>query len=90
MGGRGWGGGDKNVIHIASMPKALVFTAFPPLQHMQGCGTRNLPQASIPFATMPKTLVFYSVYCRKNTGICSVFASLYNMLGKDVEQKVDV
>ena len=29
-GGGGWGG-DKNVIHLASMPKTLVFTAFSPL-----------------------------------------------------------
>ena len=57
-GGGGWGvgGGDKNVIHIVSMPKALVLTAF------------------------------YA----QNTGIYSVFASLYNILHKDVEQEVDV
>ena len=30
MGGGGTGG-DKNVIHIASIPKTLVFTAFSPL-----------------------------------------------------------
>ena len=27
----GWGGGIRNVIHIASMPKTLVFTAILPL-----------------------------------------------------------
>ena len=29
--GGGGGGGDKNVSHIACMPKTLVFTAFSPL-----------------------------------------------------------
>ena len=27
----GWGWGDKNIIHIASMPKTLAFTAFSPV-----------------------------------------------------------
>ena len=70
----GWG--DKNVIHITSMPKHW---------HLQ----RFLSQASMPFATMPKTLVFRAVYAQ-NAGIYRVFASLYNRLHKDVEQEGDV
>ena len=46
----------------------------------------NLSQASMPFATMPKTLASTAVYAQ-NTGIYSVFASLYNILHKDVEQE---
>ena len=58
--GWGGGGGDKNVIRLASMPKTRVFTVFSPL-----CTTRcakdaeqdTLSPASMPLATMPKTLV---------------------------------
>ena len=56
------GRGDKNVTHIASMPKTQVFTVFSPT-----CTTHcakdveqgTLSQASMPLATMPKkTTVF--------------------------------
>ena len=46
----------------------------------------NLSQASMPFATMPKILVFTAFYA-PSTGIYSVFASLHNILHKDVEQE---
>ena len=59
LGGRGLGGGgDKNVIHIASMPEALVFTAFAPLY--KDLEQENLSQAS--------TFRDHA----QNTGICSV------------------
>ena len=75
-GGRvgGWGGGgNKNVIHIASMSIALVFAVFSPL-----CTTHcakaveqdKLSQTSMPFATMPKTLVSY-VFVRLRTTYCA-------------------
>ena len=98
-----WGGGDKNVIHTASMHKTLAFERFSPLVPAQGCGTRHvvtsvhansddaqntgiyrvfassydiprnnaeqdtLLQASMPFATMPKTLVFSTISPRCTT-----------------------
>ena len=69
--------GDKRGIHSASMPKILVFTVLSPL-----CTTHcakdveqdTLSQASMPLATMPKTLVL------------AVFLSLYNIPHTDVEQ----
>ena len=103
--GRGWG--DKNVIHIACVPKTLVFTAFPPFcttyrtrksitsahafrDHAQNTYLQrlcpkhwylqrvnilhkeveqeNLSQASMPFATLPRTLVFTAFYAQK-TGL---------------------
>ena len=101
-------------MHMASMHKTLVFTAFSPLCttdcarmwnktrcHKRPCQFRRCPkhwylprfaslydiprnnveqdtlsQASMPLATMPKTLVFFHV-----------FASLYNILRKDVEEE---
>ena len=107
------GGGGKNVIHVASMYKTLVFAAFSLLctthcarmwnrtrchkrpcqlrrctkhwylprfrffaQHtVQGCGTGHVV-----------TSVHANCDDAQNTGICRVFASLYNTLCKDVEQ----
>ena len=43
----------------------------------------NLSQASMPCATMPKTLVF-AAFDAHNTGIYSVCAFLYDILHKDV------
>ena len=63
-GERGGGGGDKNVIHGASMPKAPVFTGFSPLctTHCAKDVEENaLSQASMPLASMPKTLLFIAL-----------------------------
>ena len=59
------------------MPETLVFTVFSPvcITHCaKDVEQDTLTQASMPFATMPKTLVF------------ALFASLYNILHRDVEQ----
>ena len=72
-GGRGGGGrgGDKNVIHIAPMPKTLV--------------------ASTAFSSLCTTYcarMWSKTHCHnaQNTGIYSVFITLYNILRRDVEQ----
>ena len=70
------GGGDKNVIHIASMHKTLVFTAFSPLVQYSAQGAGHVI-----------TSVHANCDDAQNTGIYCVFASLYNILLKDVEKE---
>ena len=70
----GWGG-DKNVIHMASMPRTLVFIVFWPLCTTHCAKDVKQDKLSMSLATMPKALA------------CAVFfASLRNILHKDVEQ----
>ena len=107
-------GGEMNVIHIASMPNTLVFTAFAPLRtthcarmwnrtrcHKRPCQLRRCPKRWY----MPRFClvvqhtaqgcgaghVVTSVHANCDdaqiTGIYRVFASLYNILRKDVEQE---
>ena len=79
--------GDKNIIHIASTPKNTgIYSVFASLYNLpckvveQG----TLSQGSMPFATMPKTLVFTP---KTLVFIYSMSAALYNILQKDVEQE---
>ena len=51
LGWGGLGGGDKNVIRIASMHKTLVFTASVYNIRHTHVEQENLSQASMPFAT---------------------------------------
>ena len=77
FGGGGGGGGDKNFIHTASMHKTLAFAVFSPLcDTARGCGTRHVV-----------TSVHANSDDAQNTGIYRVFASLYNVLRKDVEEE---
>ena len=74
--GRGLGGGGKNVIRTAAMPKSLAFTPFRFFaQHAaEGCGARHVSQTSMPLATMPKTLV-----CAALLPLCTIYcASMWN------------
>ena len=71
-------GEEKNVFHIASTPKTLVFTAFSPLctthcaKHVE---QETLSQASMPLATMPKTFVQHTVKgCGAKKAVTSVHA----------------
>ena len=60
MGGEGWRG-DKNVIHIASMPRTPAFTVFSPLcttHCTKDVEQEALSQASMSLATIPQTLEF--------------------------------
>ena len=57
---------------FATMPKTLVFTAFFFVQHTaQGCGAIHVVTSIHAFGAHAQ-----------NTSICSVFASLYNILCK--------
>ena len=112
--GGGGGRGDKNVIHIASMHKTLVFTAFSPLCtthcarmwnktrcHKRPCQLRRcrkhwyLPRFCFVVRHTAQQCgaghVVTSVHANcddaQNTGIFHVFASLYNILRKDVEEE---
>ena len=75
------GGGEMRIafmlLPLATMPKTLEFTAFLFfLQHTaQGCGARHVVTGIHAFGDHVQ-----------NTGIYSIFASLYNIPRKDVEQ----
>ena len=72
-GGGGWGGGGGGIrtsFILRPCPKHWFFQRFRLfVQHMQACGTRTMP-----FATMPKTPVFTAFYAQ-NTDIYSDIAS---------------
>ena len=88
-GGGGWGGwgwgGDKNIIHIASTPKTLVFTAFSQFVQptVQGCGTRHVVTSVHAFCDHAQNT---GVYAQKHWYL-QHFRRLYNILRKDVEQE---
>ena len=75
VGGWGWGG-IRTSSDFASLYNIL----------HKDVEQENLPEASMPVATMPKPLVFTAFYAQ-NIGIDGVLASLYNILHKDVEQE---
>ena len=81
----GWGGlgGYERHIHVASMPKMLVLTALLPFcttYFRKDLEQDSVSQASMPVATMPKTLAFLhfaflhnirSQGCRTRLGVTS-------------------
>ena len=85
------GGRDKNVIHIASMRKRLVFvTACSPL-----CTTycTRMRYKKIyhkrPFRDRAQKHRYFTAFYAQTTDVFnSVFASLYYILHKDVEQEI--
>ena len=82
------GGGAKNVIHCVHAQNTGACSVFASLYSIlhKDVEQEDLSQVSMPFATMPKTLVFAAFYAQ-NTGIYSVFGSLHNLLHKDVERE---
>ena len=82
-GGQGGWGGDKTSFILHTCPKHWYLQRFRLFVQRiaQGCGTRK-SVTSMPFVTMPKTLVFAAFYVQSTGIYCAL--SLYNVLRKYV------
>ena len=83
VGGRGGGREERHsyCVHAQNTGIYSVFASLYNILH-KDLEQENLSQASMPFATMPKTLVFTTFYAQKHW-----YLQPFNILHKEVEQE---